>query len=178
MNPKIISKKINYKGLWAVVEEETIKFPNGKISKWESIISNDAVAVVALDKKSNVYLVKEWRAAWKKEVLQIPAGMCEGKTEKQILQQARNELREELGFDAKKWKKLITFLMGARQRVKIHVFLAQDLYESPKVPDEDEIIKIVKMPFKKACDVFRTGKIETTSYTIIGLALAKEHLKL
>ena len=109
MNPKIISRKIKYKGIWADIEEEKIKLPDGKVLKWESIISSDAVAVVALDDKQNIYLSKEWRPVWEEEILQIPAGMCKGKTEKEILKQASNELREEIGVDAKKWQKLITF---------------------------------------------------------------------
>lgn len=178
MKPKIISKKITYKGTWAEFEEAIIELPGGKIVKWESLISEDGVAIVALDKKNNIYLCKEWRIPWEKNIVQLPGGLCFGKTEKQILQQARNELKEEVGFGAKKWKKLVTFLLGVRQKCKIHVFLAQDLYESKKEPDDGEIIKIVKMPFKKACSIFLQGKIETTSYTVIGIVLAKNELKL
>jgi len=60
--------------------------------------------------------------------------------------------------------------------------LAQDLYKSAKQPDEGEIIEVVKMPFTKACRDFFSGKIPTTSYTLVGLtlalALAKDKLKL
>ena len=175
---KIISKKIKYKGLWTGIEQIEVKLPTGKIAKWENVIAGDAVAVVALDKNKNIYLSKEWRSAWQKEILQIPAGMCKYKTEKGILKQAHNELREEIGLDAKKWEKLITFLLSGRQRTKFHIFLAQDLYQSKKDPDEEEAIEVIKMPFIKACRVFLSGKIPTTSYTLVGVALAKEKLKL
>lgn len=175
---KIISKKIKYKGSWANMEVAKIKLPTGNIVEWESIITSDAVAIVAVDKDKNIYLSKEWRVAWGKELLQIPAGMCGGKTGKAFLKQARNELREEIGFDAKKWEKLISFSFSGRQNTIFHIFLAQDLYKSPKKPDENEIIEVVKMPFKKACDIFLSGKILTTSYTLIGIALTKNKLKL
>jgi ADP-ribose pyrophosphatase len=177
MKLKIISEKINYKGSWAKVREVSLMLPDGKTTKWEDIISNDAVAIVALDRENNVYLSQEWRSAWKKEILQIPAGMCKRNTEKGALKQAKEELAEELGFGARKWEKLITYLLGGRQKSKIHVFLARDLYESKKEPDEGEIIKVVKMSLVKSRDIFLSGKKETTSYTVIGLALAKDKLK-
>jgi len=178
MRPKILSRKIKYRGFWAEIEEAKIRLSDGKVVRWETIVAPDAVVIVPIDKEKNIYLVKEWRATWEKEILQVPAGICKGKTKKEILKQASNELREEVGLDAKKWKKLMTFLLAGRQKTKLHVFLATDLFKSEKKPDEGEIIKVIKMPFKRACDDFLSGKIETTSYTIIGIALAKERLKL
>lgn len=178
MVPKIISRKIKYNGVWIKVEKLDIKLPDGRIGKWENVISDDAVAIVALDKEKNIYFSKEWRSAWEREIIQIPSGMCPSKTEKGILKQAHNELREEVGLDAKKWEKLITFFLGGRHRAKIHIYLAQDLYKSAKAPDEFENIEVVKMPFAKACRDFLSGTILTTSYTVAGIALAKDRLKL
>jgi ADP-ribose pyrophosphatase len=178
MKFKIISERISYRGLWAKIREVNLALPGGKTAKWEDVISDDAVAIVAVDNNKNIYLCQEWRSAWEKEIVQIPAGMCKGKTESSFLKQAKNELAEELGLGAKKWEKMVTFLLGGRQKSKIHVFLARDLYESKKDPDEGEIIKVIKMPFKKSCDIFLGGEKETTSYTIVGIALAKDRLKL
>lgn len=177
MRPKILSRKIKYKGLWLNVESKKIKLPTGKKVEWENTVSSDFVAIVALDNKSNIYLSKEWRSAWEKEILQIPAGAIE-KNRKEIIKQARNELREEIGFDAKKWEKLVTVCFDARDKKRIHIFLAQDLFKSKKKADEDEIIKVVKMPFKKSYNFLLSGKKPTTSYTLLGVALAKEKLKL
>lgn len=175
---KIVSRKIKYRGIWIKVEELDIRLPDGRIGKWENVVSEDAVAIVALDKEKNIYLSKEWRSAWQRKIIQIPSGMCSSKIEKGILKQAHNELREEVGMDAKKWEKLVTFFLGGRHRAKVHIYLAQDLYKSAKKPDEYENIEVVKMPFAKACRDFLSGKILTTSYTIAGIALAKVKLKL
>lgn len=101
---KIVSRKIKYRGIWIKVEELDIRLPDGRIGKWENVVSEDAVAIVALDKEKNIYLSKEWRSAWQRKIIQIPSGMCSSKIEKGILKQAHNELREEVGMDAKKWK--------------------------------------------------------------------------
>lgn len=178
MKPKIISRKVNYKGLWLSIESKKIKLPTGKVVAWENIVTSDFVAVVALDEKKNIYLSKEWRSAWEKEILQIPAGECHFKTEKERLLQARNELREEIGFDAQKWQKLVSCPSDARRRAKVHLFLATKLFKSKKENEDSEIIKPVKMPFHKAYKLFLNGKKATTSYTILGMALAKEKLKI
>jgi len=178
MQPKILSKKIAYKGLWFNVERKKIKLSTGRVVEWENTISPDFVAIVAVDNKNNIYLSKEWRSAWEKEILQIPAGECKYKREKEILKQARNELREEIGLDAKKWQKLVTVPFSARDKKRTHVFLARDLFNSKKKLEKDEIIKVVKIPFKKAYKLFLSDKKPTTSYTLLGMALAKEKLKI
>jgi ADP-ribose pyrophosphatase len=178
MKPKILSKKVAYKGLWFNIERKKIKLPTGKVVEWENTVSPDFVAIVALDNKNNIYLSKEWRSAWEREILQIPAGECKYKKKREILKQARNELREEIGFDAKKWQKLVTVPFSARDKKRAHIFLAKDLFKSKKKPDKDEIIKAVKLPFKKAYKLFLSGKKPTTSYTLLGMALAKEKLNL
>jgi len=178
MKPKVLSKTISYKGFWFLVERKKIKLQNEKIVEWESIRANDGVAIVAVDNDNNVYFSKEWRPAFEKEILQIPAGECPGKTYKDQLKQARNELREEIGFDAKKWEKLITMIIGGRMKSRVHIFLARDLFPSKKKRSDTEIIEVVKMPFKKAYDLFFKNGVLTTAYTLVGLFLAKEKLKI
>ncbi|MFH1036862.1 MAG: NUDIX hydrolase [Patescibacteria group bacterium] len=178
MKPKILSRKTNYKGIWANVIRVKLRLPNGKTDEWEYISSDDAVAIVAVDDKKNIYLTKEWRPAQGKEILQIPAGMCAAKTTKGVLKQARDESREELGLDAKKWEKLISYFIGGRHNSVVHIFLATDLFESKKESEDSEILDVVKMPFKKAYKKFFSGKSPVMSFTVIGLLLVKEKLKL
>jgi len=178
MKPKILSKKIEYESDWLKLESVRLKLPTGKIVKQEKLTISDFVAIVPVDDYKNIYLVKEWRVAWGKEILQIPAGGCKGRTEKEILNQARNELREEIGFDAKKWQKLLTAPLSARIRVRGHLYLARDLFRSKKKGPEEEIIQVVKIPFKKAYKLLLSGKVLTTSYTLLVMTLAKEKLNL
>lgn len=178
MKPKILSKKVVYKGDWLKVEKVKLKLPTTKIVNWERLLSSDGVAVVAIDNQKNIYLIKEWRVAWEKEILELPAGQCRGKTEKEILKQARKELREEAGLDAKKWEKLITCYHEPRKRMKIHIYLATNLFKSKKSREDTEIIEVCKLSFQKAYKLFLSGKELTTSYTLLGMNLAKERLKL
>jgi len=175
MKPRILSKRLGYKCEWLKVEEAKLKLPNGKITEWQKLIIPDFVAIVALDKKTNIYLVEEWRLAFGKKILQIPAGGCESKN---IIKEAKKELMEEIGMNAKKWQNLITCPLASRQTTKLHILLARDLFEAKRERSDEEIIEVVKLPFKKALKLFFSEKIPTTSYTILGMLLAKEKLKL
>lgn len=174
--PKIISEKVLYQSDLSKVIAAKVKLPNGKIVEWDYFGNVDVVAVLPIDLNGNVYLCKEWRPAWRADVMQIPAGHCLSKTEAGRLKQAHNELREEIGMDAKEMKKLISYAPSARMNYKVYLYLAQGLFSSYKAPDEDELIEVVKISFKKAYKVFVKDGELTTSSTITSLVLAKDLL--
>ncbi len=138
----------------------------------------DFVAIVPIDDKLNIYLSKEYRPAWETEIYQIPAGNIKKKGAKEFLKQAHNELREEVGLGAKRTEKILTCPIGGRINQKVTIYLAQDLFPSSKDPDPYEVIEVVKMPFMKAYRLFLEEKIPTTSYSLLGMALVKEKLRL
>lgn len=172
--PKIISEKVLYKSNLSEVISAKVKLANGKIVEWDYFGNADVVAVLPVDHDGNVYLCKEWRPAWRQDVIQIPAGHCTAKTEAGRVKQAHNELREEIGMDTKKLKKLVSYATSARMNYLVHLYLAQDLFTSYKDPDEDEFIKVVKIPFKKAYQKFVKDWELTTSSTITALLLTKD----
>lgn len=179
MKPKILSQKIIFEGSWIKVRRSKVKFKDGKILEWDDIIQKDTVVVIPIDSKNNVYLTKEWRSAWNKDIFHVPIGTVEkGNSEKGRIQQARNELREEIGLDSKRIKKIAEVISGARSRGKVHIYLAQNLYKSAKTPDEGEFIKVVRMPFKKAYNLFVKRKMISSPSNLAAFLLAKEELRL
>lgn len=176
--PKILSEEIVYQGPSTKVHLAKVKFANGNTVEWDHAHGGDVVAMLPIDKDGNIYLVKEWRIAWKKEVLQIPAGGCEAEDEKGRLRQLHNELKEEISLDAKKVEKLTSVMLAARTKSLISIYLVSDLFPADKAPDPDEYLEIVKVPFNKAYEMFISGKVLTTSYTIIAFLMAKQKLAL
>lgn len=176
MKPKILEEKVLYKSGLSEVISAKVKLPNKKIVEWDYFGNADVVAILPLDRKDNVYFCKEWRPAWKKDLIQIPAGHCTSKTEKGRLKQVHNELREEIGLDAKKLRKLMIYAPSARMNYAVHLYLAEGLFPAQKDPDEDEFIEVVKMPLEKAYQMFVKEWKLTTSSTIMALVLAKDLL--
>ena len=178
MRPKVLGKeKLEYQGFRLGVKSAKILFPGGASAKWEYMEHPEVVGALPVDDKGNVYLVKEWRLAWKKEILQIPTGVFRGRTEKDRIKHLRNELREEIGMDAGRIKKLAFFYAASTMRFVPNVYLATKLFPSPKQPDGNEFVTIVKMPFSKAYRMFLDGKVMTTASTLIAFLLAKQILK-
>lgn len=175
--PKVLSEKVVYEGSSTKVHLARVKLSNGKIVEWDHAHGSHVVAMLPLDKDNNVYLVREWRIAWKDFVLQIPAGGCDAEDEEGKLKQIHNELREEIGMDAKRIDNLTSVMLAARTRSKISIYLARDLYPENKDPDPDEFLEIVKMPFDEAYDLFVSGKQLTTSYTLIAFLMTKPLLE-
>lgn len=175
--PQIVSQEVVYKSGLSEVIVAKVKLPSGKIVEWDYFGNPDVVAVLPIDSQGNIYLVSEWRPAWKKDIVQIPAGHTPSKTKSGILKQVHNELREETGLDAKKITKLLSYAPSARMNYSVHLFLAQDLFKSFKDPDEDELIKVIKIPFKKAYQKYVEKNELTTSSTIMALIAAKDVIK-
>jgi len=130
-NPKVLSEKSVYKTSFGVdkyteMKMARVRLPNGKITKWGYIKLRDAVAIVAVDKKKNVYLTKQWRLAWKRNILSLPAGAVKSNaTEKERIQKVKQEMQEEIGFKAVKITKLVSSIThGSSIRSKFHIYLA------------------------------------------------------
>lgn len=177
MKPKIISEKIVYESDLTKVFVTEIELPDGKKVEWDWVDNSNVVAIIPIDEKGNIYLCKEWRPAWKADIIQIPAGGCDAKDEAGRLKQVHNELREEIGMDARKIEKLITYYGGGRMNFIISVYLAQDLFVSKKDPDVGEIIEVIKMPFDEAYERFIKKGEPTLGSTVIGLLMAKDRLR-
>ncbi len=178
MKPKILKQKIIFKNNWMKVRRTWLKFPKSKVVKWDDIIGHDAVVIIPIDKKNNVYLSKEWRSAFRREILHVPIGHAEGNIEKRRLKQVRNELREEVGLDTRKIEKLAEVSISLRDKTIFHIYLARNLFQHYKNPDKNEYINVVRMPFKKAYRMFMRRKIISSESNLLAFLLAKEKLKL
>lgn len=131
----------------------------GRKVKREMIEHRGAAAMLAFDEKNKIILVKQHRYPHG-YVLEIPAGTLE-KNEKPI-KCAFRELEEETGYSAKKMTPLITYFPSIGYNTEeIHCFLASGLKKNSDLKlDDDEILSVVKMDFKKLLRMIKTGKIQ------------------
>ena len=136
---------------------------NGKIEgrkvKREYIKHGGAAAMLAFDENKKIILVKQHRFPHG-YVLEIPAGTLE--KEEEPVKCAFRELEEETGYRAKKMTPLITYYPSIGYNAEIiHCFVASGLKKISDLKlDEDEILSVVKMDFKKVLSMIKTGKIQ------------------
>jgi ADP-ribose pyrophosphatase len=67
-----------YEGKIFDLYERTIKYPDGKIAKYDVLTHNGAAAIVPIDKNRNFWFVRQYRPAIEEYLLEIPAGFFAG----------------------------------------------------------------------------------------------------
>ena len=158
------------------VWEEEFDLPNGKTAKQTWIDHQPTVAIVAVNDKNELLLIKQYRNAVKKDLLEIPAGSLDGKEESPAVC-AQRELAEETGFQAKTIIKLFEgYLLPGYCNEYMYFFLAKNLIHAPLTPDEDEFIEIMPVSFSQAHKLIENGEI-IDAKTVLGIFLADNYIK-
>jgi ADP-ribose pyrophosphatase len=157
------------------VLEETILIPDGKSIMQNMIDHKPTVAIVAVNDKKEILLIKQYRNAIKNYLLEIPAGTMDREGESPTIC-AQRELAEETGFKAESMIKLFEgYLLPGYCNEYMHFFLARNLYREPLPPDEDEFIEIIPTAFARAKEMLKEGKI-IDAKTALGIILADNYL--
>src|SRR5437763_17028893 len=100
MDAKIISQQIVYQGKLVKVRLDKIVEPAGHEAVREIVVHPGAVCIVARPSPDEVILIRQYRHATRRELLEIPAGtLHEGEDPVQC---AFRELEEETGYRAAK----------------------------------------------------------------------------
>lgn len=137
---KIVSSREVYRcSLFRVTEDEAEDRSGFKIKR--SIVRHPGSAVMmAIDPKDRVLLVRQYRLPAEKSLWELPAGKLD--PGENPLQAARRELREETGYNARTWKKLLSFYPSPGYvGEKMTIFMATGLEEGDAEPMDDERIE-------------------------------------
>jgi ADP-ribose pyrophosphatase len=125
------------------VRVDEVDLGAGRITTREVVEYPGAVVVVALSDEGEVTLVRQYRHAIRRYLLEFPAGGLEPGEEP--LLSAQRELREEAGLDAGRWTPLGSFYSSPGFANEIlHVFLAEDLRPGHADTDDDEDLQVVR----------------------------------
>jgi ADP-ribose pyrophosphatase len=155
---KMISSERIYDGRIINLRVDTVTLPNGKTSKREIVEYAGAVAVVPINEKGELLLVRQYRYAVGQTLLEIPAGKIEPGEDYTVC--AGRELLEETGFAAGVLKHLISFYSTPGfTNEQIHLFLATDLNLKNQNLDDDEFIDVETVTLKQALEMIWSGKI-------------------
>jgi nudix-type nucleoside diphosphatase (YffH/AdpP family) len=163
-----------YDGRILNVRVDTVEMADGRSARREIVEHAAVVAIVPVDSRGNVVLVRQYRLAAEEALLEIPAGgVDEGED---IEAAAQREMQEEIGHRAGILRRLAGFYVSPGYITEyIHAFLATELVEEPAPGDEDEQIEIVRVPLEDALRLIETGDIKDAK-SIIGLTLAAQAL--
>lgn len=153
----ISSKKI-YRGRIINLRVDEVSLPDGKTTNREVVEHAGAVAVVPVNEKGELLLVRQYRYAVGKTLLEIPAGKLNPGED--YASCAGRELTEETGYKAGNLKYLISFYTTPGfTNEQIHLFLATDLTLIKQNLDEDEFIDVETVSLKQALGMVLSGEI-------------------
>ncbi|RPJ45523.1 MAG: NUDIX hydrolase, partial [Candidatus Latescibacterota bacterium] len=96
-----LSNEVLFRSPWVSFEHDRFRLPDGAEGDYYYVRSPGAVMVVPFDDEGRVLLVRQYRYLLGEDSLEFPAGGLKAGSDPEA--QARAELREEAGFDARSW---------------------------------------------------------------------------
>jgi len=160
------SEKV-FEGRLINLRVDTVELQNQKYAKREIVEHKGASAMIAVNDKEELILVKQFRKAVENFLYEIPAGKIN--VSEEPIECAFRELKEETGYETKKITKIyeIYSTPGYSNEI-IYLFKAEELIYTETNFDEDEDIEILAVSKEEAKKMLETGQI-LDGKTIIGI---------
>jgi ADP-ribose pyrophosphatase len=144
-SPRVVGSRELFEGKVISLRVDEVEMAPARIVEREVVEHRGAVVFAAMDEDERVYLVRQYRHAIGKELLEFPAGGLEVGEDPH--ETAERELAEELGFAAREWTYLGSFYSSPGfANELLHAYLARGLSEKRGAPDEDEQLEVVAYP--------------------------------
>ena len=163
---KRLSSETKFEGRIITVTLDRVELENGGTSTREVVRHHGGAGVAALNDEGEIYLVRQYRYALNRELIEIPAGKLDPGEDP--LDCAKRELHEETGFRAGRIRFLTSIVTscGFCDEI-IHIYLATKLEFDAPNPDDDEFVNVDLVPLHELIDAVLDGKIEDAK-TVVG----------
>jgi ADP-ribose pyrophosphatase len=176
LSERVVATEVLHEGNYLDLRIDTIERPDGSTARREIVGHPGAVAIVAIDPNDQVLLVRQFRLAAGRVLLEIPAGTLDRDETTGAIEDpdaaAARELEEETGYRAAHWQKLASFWTAPGFATEhMHLYLANDLspaHADRLGPDEDERLLLDRLPFDEAVAAVERGEIADAK-SIVGL---------
>ena len=154
---KLATQQI-YHGRGVNMRVDTVEKASGRKTTREVVEHSDCIAVVALDEQDNVLLVRQFRHAVGKFLLEIPAGGIDPGEEP--IDSVRRELQEEIGYFPRTIDSLGGFYAIPGYGTEyLHCFSATDLVPSRLIAEDTESIELVRVSPDQIPQLIASGEI-------------------
>ncbi len=143
------------------VRRETLLSPRtGRPHDFFVLDGSDWVNVVAVTRRKELVLVRQYRAGTRKVTLEIPGGSVD-RHDRSPLATAKRELREETGYVARRWSRIgLVHPNPAIQSNACTTFLAEDIRRvGDPEPEGSEDLRVEIVPLREMDGLLRRGLI-------------------
>ncbi len=174
LTEKCLKTEPIFKGRLLDIYRDDVELPDGTTSTREYTVHPGAVALVPVLPDGSILLIRQYRYAAGKVMIEIPAGKLDPGEDYLIT--APRELLEETGYQAGKFTLLgeIDPCVGYSDE-HMWICLAEELALQENNLDHDEFIELLPTALDKAVEMTLNGKI-TDVKTIIGIQWAERYL--
>jgi ADP-ribose pyrophosphatase len=162
-----IASECAYRGRFLVLNRDTVWLPDGRQSVREYLIHPGAAMVIPVLDDGRVVMVRQYRYAVKRHVIEFPAGKIDpGETSETA---ARRELVEETGYEAAVWEKAYTLHPSvAYVSEQLDLYVARQLRQVGHPGEEGEFVERLELPLREALGMAQLGDI-TDVKAVLGL---------
>lgn len=123
---------------------DTVELPDGNVAEYDVMLHNGGVAVIAITGEGKMVMVRQYRHAFDRITLEVPAGKRDG--DEEFLTAAKRELREEGGYLCERIEHFMTINTAiAYCDEVIEVYLATGLRKTSQDLDPDEFVEVCEM---------------------------------
>jgi ADP-ribose pyrophosphatase len=158
------------------IRRDYLKTPGGKETRLEIVEHGGSAIVIPIDDDGNMLLIRQYRHATGRDMLELPAGTRDSLDEP-YEECAAREIREETGMEAGTLTKVGEFFLAPGYSTEfMGVFLATDLKHNPLDPDADEYLSVEKVPVKRAIEMAERGEVPDAK-SLAALFMARPHLE-
>lgn len=159
LTERFLSRKDIFHGHIVNLRVDTVALPNGETSTREVVDHPGGVAILALDQDNNVLAVTQYRYAFQKAMLEIPAGKLEYGEDP--YQAGLRELKEETGAVPERYEPMGTLIPSPGcYGETLYLYLARDLHMEEQHLDPDEFLNVERIPFGEMVRRCLSGEID------------------
>lgn len=169
MKEKTLNSKEIYSGKIIKVFLDEVEIGENKKALREIVKHGGAVCALAVTNDGQIILVKQFRKAIEKDLMEIPAGKLElGENPEDAI---RRELKEETGYDVNSLDYITNFYTSPGFSNELgYLYFAQLGERGETSFDEDEDIEIFEYSISEAIDMITKGEI-CDAKTILAISL-------
>lgn len=163
-----LNSEFIYQGTFLTINKDTIQLPNGKETSRVVVRHPGAACILAVNDADEVILVRQWRYAASKALLEIPAGKLDFGEDPAVC--ALRELAEETPYTATQMEAICTFYSAPGFCDEImYLYRAKGLQANSELsPDQDEFVETVLMSREQVREALKQGEIQDAK-TLIAL---------
>lgn len=177
---RVTKSKRHFQGSVFSAHTDMVKFPDGTSAARDYVRHRGAVAIVAIDDRDQVALIRQYRHPVAQVLWELPAGLLDDREDHATA--AARELAEEAGYVAARWEPLITIYSSpgySDERIELH--LARDL--QPVGPEfrfhreaEEAQLTTHLVPLDEALSMVDRGEI-VNGICVTGLLAAARRIR-